>query len=65
LAGRILTGYSFSGIEWKDEGAPLAKEDIVSNICCQREMFFEDHLCVKGKTTFVEQLSDSTLLRRI
>jgi len=61
--GYSITGYSFSGIEWEDEGAFLTKEDFVSHVCCQREMLFEDRLCVKGKPTSVGQLSDSTLLR--
>jgi len=63
--GYSITGYSFSGIEWKDEGAFLTEEDFVSHVCCQREMLFEDHLCVKGKATSVDQLSDSTLLQHI
>lgn len=61
--GYSVTGYSFSGIEWKDEGAFLKEEDFIVHVCCQREMLFAGRLCVKGKATSVDQLSDSTLMR--
>lgn len=61
--GYSITGYSFSGIEWKDEGAFLAKQDFISYVCCHREMLFEGNICSKGKATSIENISDSMLLK--
>lgn len=61
--GYSITGYSFSGIEWKDEGVFISEEDFTKHICCHRKMLFDGRICVQGNMTPVDQLSDSTLMR--
>jgi hypothetical protein len=63
--GYSVTGYSFSGIEWRQEGAFLSEADFIKKVCCESKMFFENCLCVKGVPTRVEKIDDTTLLRLI
>lgn len=63
--GYSVTGYSFSGIEWRQEGAFLSQADFIRKVCCQSKMFFEKSLCVKGVPTSLEEIDDLTLLRLI
>ena len=63
--GYSVTGYSFSGIEWRQEGAFLSEADFIKKVCCQSKMLFENCLCVKGVPTPVEKIDDATLLRLI
>ena len=63
--GYSVTGYSFSGIEWRQEGAFLSEADFIKKVCCESKMLFENCLCVKGVPTRVEKIDDATLLRLI
>lgn len=63
--GYSVTGYSFSGIEWHQEGAFLSQADFIKKVCCESEMLFENCLCVKGVPTHVEKIDDPTLLRLV
>ncbi len=63
--GFSVTGYSFSGIEWRQEGAFLSEADFIKKVCCESKMLFENCLCVKGVPTQVEKIDDSTLMRLV
>jgi hypothetical protein len=63
--GYSVTGYSFSGIEWRQEGAFLSKADFIKKVCCESEMLFENCLCIKGGPSSIEKIDDPTLLRLV
>ena len=63
--GFSVAGYSFSGVEWRQEGAFLSEADFIKKVCCQSKMLFENCLCVKGVPTRVEKIDDATLLRLV
>jgi hypothetical protein len=63
--GYSVTGYSFSGIKWRQEGAFLSQEEFIKKVCCESKMLFENCLCVKGIPTRVEKIDDATLLRLV
>jgi hypothetical protein len=65
LLGFSVAGYSFSGVEWRQEGAFLSEADFIKKVCCESKMLFENCLCVKGVPTPVEKIDDATLLRLI
>jgi hypothetical protein len=63
--GYSVTGYSFSGIEWRQEGAFLSQDEFIKKVCCESKMLFENCLCVKGVPTSLEKIDDATLLRLV
>lgn len=63
--GFSVVGYSFSGVDWSQEGAFLNEADFVAHVCCQSKMLFENRLCFKGMPTPLDQLTDTALLRLV
>jgi hypothetical protein len=63
--GFSVAGYSFSGVEWTQQGAFLNEADFVAHVCCETKMLFENRLCFKGMPTPIDQLADAALLRLV
>jgi hypothetical protein len=60
--GYSVTGYSFSGIEWKDYGAFLTQSDFEDHIRLVDGMAINNKLSLSGKTLAFFDLSDRQIL---